>query len=132
MQKLGENPNVVHCQDLRTIQHNDGIGWDIFIRMELLTPLKQYLGQDYSFREKQVIQLGMDMCKCDACADQEGPLPFDEPDAIEQTTETNEPQEESKYSKKNIEKISESGKNTEPIMSAEDTEPVRSLFFIVP
>ena len=70
MQKLGENPNVVHCQDLRTIQHNDGIGWDIFIRMELLTPLKQYLGQDYSFREKQVIQLGMDMCNVlQACHD---------------------------------------------------------------
>ena len=70
--------------------------------------------------------LGMDICECDACADQEGPLPFDEPDAIEQTTETNEPQEESKYSEKNLEKISESGKNTEPIMSAEDTEPVKT------
>ena len=62
MQKLGENPNVVHCQDLRTIQHEDGIGWDIYIRMELLTPLKQYLGQDYAFQEKQVIRLGLDMC----------------------------------------------------------------------
>lgn len=70
--------------------------------------------------------LGMDMCKCDSCADQEGPLPFDEPDAIEQTVETNEPQEESKYSEKNLEKISESGKNTEPIISAEDKEPVKT------
>ena len=43
MQKLGENPNVVHCQDLRTIQHEDGIGWDIYIRMELLKPLKKWL-----------------------------------------------------------------------------------------
>nr|DAH15688.1 MAG TPA: C2H2 type zinc-finger protein [Caudoviricetes sp.] len=70
--------------------------------------------------------LGMDMCKCDACADSEESLPFDEPDAIEQTTETNEPQEESKYSEKNLEKISESGKNTELIISAEDTEPVKT------
>lgn len=70
--------------------------------------------------------LGMDICECDACADQERPLPFDEPDAIEQTTETNEPQEESKYSEKNLKKISESGKNTKPIMSAEDTEPVKT------
>lgn len=70
--------------------------------------------------------LGMDMCKCDTCADSEEPLPFDEPDAIEQTVETNEPQEESKYSEKNLEKISESGKNTEPIISAEDKEPVKT------
>ena len=70
--------------------------------------------------------LGMDMCKCESCSDSERPLPFDEPDAIEQTTETNEPQEESKYSEKNLEKISESGKNTESIISAEDTEPVKT------
>ena len=28
MQKLSENSNVVRCQDLRTVQHKDGIGWD--------------------------------------------------------------------------------------------------------
>lgn len=76
--------------------------------------------------EQGAVLLGMDICECDVCTDQEGPLPFDEPDAIEQTTETNEPQEESKYSEKNLKKISESGKNTEPIMSAEDTEPVKT------
>ena len=60
MQKLGENPNVVHCQDLRTIQHDDGIGWDIYIRMELLTPLKLWLTDRYD--ERQVIRLGLNMC----------------------------------------------------------------------
>ena len=39
MQKLGENPNVVHCQDLRTVQHDDGIGWDIYIRTVSYTHL---------------------------------------------------------------------------------------------
>ena len=60
MQKLGENPNVVHCQDLRTVQHDDGIGWDIYIRMELLTPLKLWLTDRYD--ERQVIRLGLNMC----------------------------------------------------------------------
>lgn len=60
MQKLGENPNVVHCQDLRTVQHDDGIGWDIYIRMELLTPLKLWLKDRYD--ERQVIRLGLNMC----------------------------------------------------------------------
>ena len=60
MQKLGENPNVVHCQDLRTVQHDDGIGWDIYIRMELLKPLKTWLTDRYD--ERQVIRLGLNMC----------------------------------------------------------------------
>ena len=60
MQELGENPNVVHCQDLRTIQHEDGIGWDIYIRMELLKPLKIWLSDRYD--ERRVIRLGLNMC----------------------------------------------------------------------
>ena len=60
MQKLGENPNVVHCQDLRTVQHEDGIGWDIYIRMELLKPLKKWLSDRYD--ERQVIRLGLNIC----------------------------------------------------------------------
>ena len=60
MQKLGENPNVVHCQDLRTIQHDDGIGWDIYIRMELLKPLKLWLDDRYN--ERRVIRLGLNLC----------------------------------------------------------------------
>ena len=60
MQKLGENPNVVHCQDLRTIQHEDGIGWDIYIRMELLKPLKKWLDDRYD--ERRVIRLGLNIC----------------------------------------------------------------------
>ena len=69
--------------------------------------------------------LGMDMCKCDTCSDSCEPLPFDEPDVAEQTVETDEPQEESKYSEKNIKEISESGKTGEPIMDAEVEKPVK-------
>ena len=40
--------NIVSCDDFEAKPHKDGIGWDVFIRMELLTPLttliKQYAG----------------------------------------------------------------------------------------
>lgn len=60
MQKLAENSNVVRCQDLRTVQHEDGIGWDIYIRMELLKPLKKSL--DGLYDERRVILLGINLC----------------------------------------------------------------------
>lgn len=52
--------NVVYCDDLRYVQHEDGIGWDIYIKMELLNPLTKALGKDYD--ERQTIRLGMDLC----------------------------------------------------------------------
>ena len=61
MQELGGCPNVVSCQDIRYFQHNDGIGWDIYIRMELLKPLKKVVAKKYS--EYQVLRLGMDICR---------------------------------------------------------------------
>ena len=52
--------NVVYCDDVRYVQHDDGIGWDVFIKMELLSPLVSSMGKGYD--EQQVIKLGMDMC----------------------------------------------------------------------
>ena len=60
MQELKGNTNIVYCDDLRYIQHDDGIGWDIYIKMELLTPLLKALPAQAP--EEQVIQLGMDIC----------------------------------------------------------------------
>ena len=36
--------NIVYCDDVKEIQHEDGIGWDIYIRMELLKPLSDAVG----------------------------------------------------------------------------------------
>ena len=58
MASLKGNKNVVYCDDVRQIQHEDGIGWDIYIKMELLTPLVKVLGQDIP--EEQVINIGID------------------------------------------------------------------------
>ena len=55
--------NIVSCDDFEAKPHEDGIGWDVFIRMELLTPLttliKQYAG---SIPEEMVIKVGKDIC----------------------------------------------------------------------
>lgn len=61
MKKMNECINIVHCDDVRYVQHDDGIGWDIFIKMELLTPLTKVLSSDIS--EETVIKLAMDICR---------------------------------------------------------------------
>ena len=43
MRKLNGHSNVVNCDDFRCVQHDDGIGWDICIKMELLTSLPKVL-----------------------------------------------------------------------------------------
>lgn len=60
MRRLNGNANIVHCDDVRYVQHADGIGWDIFIKMELLTPLSKTLSDAIS--DDMVIKLAKDMC----------------------------------------------------------------------
>lgn len=43
MRKMNGCKNIVNCDDVRYVQHDDGIGWDIYIKMELLTPLTKSL-----------------------------------------------------------------------------------------
>ncbi|MBR2582700.1 MAG: serine/threonine protein kinase, partial [Oscillospiraceae bacterium] len=61
MRKLNGNTNVVNCDDVRYVQHDDGFGWDIFIKMELLTPMKKALSKTPS--DGQVARLGADICR---------------------------------------------------------------------
>ena len=58
--QLSDNLNIVRCEDYREIQHDDGLGWDIYIRMELLTPYKEW--REKVTTEDQIIQLGKDIC----------------------------------------------------------------------
>ena len=60
MRKMDGSANIVNCKDIRYIQHDDGIGWDIYIRMELLTPLIKALPVDAD--EDTVIRIGKDIC----------------------------------------------------------------------
>ena len=60
MTKLQGQSCIVDCKDYEPIRHPDGIGWDIYIKMELLTPLKKYLSKDIT--SDQAVDLGVDMC----------------------------------------------------------------------
>lgn len=62
MSKLKGNSHIVSYEDHRVIKHKDGIGWDILIRMELLTPLMTHM-KTTSVTKRDVIQLGIDMCR---------------------------------------------------------------------
>ena len=60
MRKLDGSANVVNCKDISYIQHDDGIGWDIYIRMELLTSLLKSLPEHID--EKTAVKIGRDIC----------------------------------------------------------------------
>ena len=62
MSKIKGVSNIVSCEDYAIIEHENQIGWDIIIRMELLTPLMEYT-QHYQFGEADVIHLGIDLCR---------------------------------------------------------------------
>lgn len=63
MSKLTGNSNIVSYQAHKAIRHDNGIGWDILIRMELLTPLNTYINANGALDEQMVIKLGIDICK---------------------------------------------------------------------
>ena len=62
MSRLKGESNVVSCEDYTVIPHTDGIGWDILMRMELLTPLLKYT-RSHPLGRDEVIRLGTDICR---------------------------------------------------------------------
>lgn len=62
MEKLKGNTNIVAYEDHRVIPHEEGPGWDILIRMELLTPLTDYMAE-HSLGEMDAIKIGIDICR---------------------------------------------------------------------
>ena len=42
MSSMKGHPSIVNYEDHKVIPHEEGVGWDILIRMELLTPLIEY------------------------------------------------------------------------------------------
>lgn len=62
MKELQWNSNIVSWEDFTVVPHEDGIGGDIFMRMELLTPLNQIL-KERMLSEEEVIKLGKDISR---------------------------------------------------------------------
>lgn len=62
MNQLKGNSNIVSYEDHTVIRHEDGIGYDLLMRMELLEPLVAFKAKHH-FSEKDVVKLGIDLCK---------------------------------------------------------------------
>ena len=60
MQKFVGYSNIVSYEDYLIRKHKSDIGWDILIRMELLTPLSDYM-INHPMSEKLVLKMGMDI-----------------------------------------------------------------------
>lgn len=54
-------PNIVRIEDYKVYEAEDTVSWDIFIRMELLTPVNEYFFNKTP-TEEQAAQLGIDIC----------------------------------------------------------------------
>lgn len=61
MESLKGVQNIVSVEDYKVVERTGEIGWDIFIRMELLTPFNTYTG-GRKLTESEVIKLGHDIC----------------------------------------------------------------------
>lgn len=61
MSEFKGQSNIVSYEDHKVIKHEDGIGWDILIRMEMLTPLSDW-GSRHPLNEADVIAMGRDIC----------------------------------------------------------------------
>ncbi len=61
MESLKGVQNIVSVEDYQVVEKTGEVGWDIYIRMELLTPFNSYIC-DKALSEKEVIKLGIDIC----------------------------------------------------------------------
>lgn len=61
MESLKSANNIVGIEDYQVIPKTEGIGWDIYIRMELLTDLGTWLAS-HEMSVQDVVKLGMDIC----------------------------------------------------------------------
>lgn len=62
MYKLRGESNIVSIEDYDVVKRENEVGWDIFIRMELLTPMNKYFSTR-PLNRNDIIKLGTDMCK---------------------------------------------------------------------
>lgn len=70
MVSLEGHPNIVNVRDYKVVEKDGEFGWYIFILMELLTPFSVY-SRDRQLSEREVIQLGCDICTALEICDKE-------------------------------------------------------------
>ncbi len=61
MKKMNGCANIVNCDDFKYVAKTEGFGYDVYIKMELLTPLAKALPEKIT--DDIVIKIAKDMCK---------------------------------------------------------------------
>lgn len=69
MDNLKGAKNIVGIEDYKIIEREGEIGWDIFIRMELLSPFDSFASNP-NFSQGDVVKLGVDICSALECCEQ--------------------------------------------------------------
>ena len=69
MYKVRGSGNIVGYEDHEVVEHENGLGWDIFIKMEYLTTLTGHIReQKGQIAKREIIKLGIDICHAlEAC-----------------------------------------------------------------
>jgi len=66
--QLSGNSNIVNFHEHKIIPREDRFGWDVLIKMEYVTSLKNYM-MNHPFTIENVLQMGIDICTAlDLCA----------------------------------------------------------------
>ena len=60
--RLKGSDNIVDYQDHVVVPHKGSVGWDVIIRMELMTPLLDDIAQR-GYTHRDIIKLGIDICR---------------------------------------------------------------------
>ena len=62
MDALKGAPGVLHIEDYALLER-EGVGWTIFIRMELLEALPSYIGRAGAPGAREAARIGVDLCR---------------------------------------------------------------------
>ena len=63
METLKGIQNIVSVEDYKVVERTGEIGWDIYIRMELLTPLNVHLQRTVQMPRGEVVRMGIHLCR---------------------------------------------------------------------
>lgn len=61
MSQMQGHTNIVNYQNHEVRKHKEGLGWDILIQMELLTPLSKYIANN-PLTQREIIDIGISVC----------------------------------------------------------------------
>ena len=61
VRRLSGSANIVNVDDFKVAQQDNGLGWDIYVRMELLTPVTEAFPSELP--EEMIVRLAKDLCR---------------------------------------------------------------------